>query len=307
MLRLKLYINFSIFIIIILFHCYGNRTPLEAIDPFYDIDSSTIMICKINDSAYYGEQYIKTDISYHTGIYLNVFDTTAGVEIQLTRTMYDTSIIPPIPYSDRDKIKYQGITYYLLFSSPYHFSTSVLSDTLIIGKFSGRFINPTINDTIAVQNGEIYVRPDLPYNFYISCNFNNTFFESTKGRESFYRNEKRFRSRDEHFMENGFVLFEFSLGSISGNFKRKFPLWMESQNARASIRFDAGLWGHRYQAISGFLEIKKLVTVIKEDPITGEIKEFIEVGKASFEFEAEDSQGDKIIVTGGQYSLYGFK
>lgn len=314
MLKPTLFIKFSIFtfcfifIISILLQCQVDRTPLEVIDPFYtNIDSSTIMICKINGSPFYGEQYTKTDIRYHSGIYLDVDDTTAGVGIQLTRTMYDTSINPPIQYSPDDVIEYQGITYHLLFSFPYKFATSVLSDNLIIGEFFGRFLNPTINDTITVQNGYFRVRPDLPYDFYLSCNFNNTFFETSNGREKFYRNGKRFKSRDKHFMDSSSVIINFSIGSISGNFVRTFPLWKESLNAHADILFVVESWRPSYQAFTGFTEVKELATVFKDDPYTGEIKEFIEVSKASFEFEAEDNQGNKITVTEGQYSLNGFR
>jgi hypothetical protein len=297
-----------IILVSILFQCQANKTPVDTLDPFYaNIDSSTVMICRINGSPFYGEIAYGRIIEFHSGIYLMVEDTAQNVGIQLSSSIYDTVLNFPFPYADRDYITYQGNTYYLLFYQPYKFSSSVLSDTHIEGTFFGQFFNPLTNDTVSVQNGYFRAEPDLPYEFYLSCTINGNFFETHEGRENFYRKRKYFSVIDHHFRDSSYVRIGFTIGSITENFIRTIPLWEESLNAHASFRYirrpsEPGCW-----AFTGFIQIKELETVYKKNIYTGEIQESIEVSKASFEFEAEDKQGNRIKVTDGQYSLNGFR
>ena len=309
MLRQKWSLLIFLFTLIILasilFQCQFNKTPLAS---FYaNIDSSTVMICKINGSPFYGEIVNDWIIEYHTGIYIIVEDTIQNVELQLSNAIYDTVRNFPVPYADRDFIIYQGNTYYLLFYQPYQFSTSVLSDTHIEGNFFGQFFNPITNDTVSIENGYFLVRPDLLYDFYLSCDVNSSFFETHEGRENFYRKRKYFKAIDKHFRDSSEVSIGFTIGSITENFVRTIPLWEESLNAYAYLQFFRRPWDIRYGSFNGFLRIKELETVYKKNIYTGEIQESLEVSKASFEFESEDKLGNRIKVTDGQFSLNGFK
>ena len=303
---------YFIFILFAITNCKKDSTSIEAIeaiDPLYaNVDSSTIMICKINDLPFYGEKDHKTDITYNSGIYINVDDTTENIGLKLTSSIYNRDI-SHISYSLYDILEYNGITYNLITSSPYIFTTSILSDKLIVGEFYGLFVNMDINDTITVNNGYFQFKPEIPNDSYLSCYLEGNFFETTSINENFRRQGKRFKSIDWQFMDSTVAKIKLNVGSFTEDFTRTFYLWKGNSNALVYVIIDdeSPPYISHYFAINGFIEVEELTTVITIDSYTGEEQESIEVSKASFEFEAEDNQGNIISITEGHYSLNGFK
>ena len=142
-------------------------------DVYYDLDSTVFMYCNINSSVFYG---IHFESSYFEpdpidNYELIVTDPAQNINLILkSRMMLDTILFS----QSMAILNIDTSSYTLCPYEPYDLNITVLTDTLIIGDFYGKFINDNnISDTVNVANGYFKILPYSYLSVYLKANINN--------------------------------------------------------------------------------------------------------------------------------------
>ncbi len=271
------------------------------------IDEEITLTCKINGVNFEGEEYVgySIDPSYINYFNITAIDTISGTEIFLSDFMLSNGGFPGFRVSS---LRFNGVDYQLLITQSYQLIITELTDSQIEGNFYGSYYSISNSDTILVSNGYFNIKPELPNDFYLSCNIGDNYFETNYGKDNCTRNIKKFKAYSNNFEKYHAVILYFHVGSISGDYVKKFVLSDDRWYVVADIQVvvDSLSEGVFYSGELGFIDILSMASITYYDSLSGQSEVRHEVNEASFEFSAVNLNGEEIVVTEGKYSKDGF-
>ena len=293
-------------LLILIFSCslflckYGNENLGYTIT--YELDSTVCMYCRINSNIFYATSFVSNSYfpdSLKDHGRIEAYFRSEKMQLTLRSNMMLSQPKTKFPAY----IKKDTLNYLLTTNEPFDLNFSILTDTLIIGNFLGKFVNQkNLADTLNISNGYFIIRPHIRNNFFLSLYLNKNYHQTNTGAEVLDKNIHYIQAIDTTFQDSLTAKMQFVIKTFSDDFIQEFKIDQHSRFTDVNLLISSKITGQDnvYSGYSGSIKVIALDNIIRRGVWQERLANF------TFEVEVRNNNDEIVQITDGNFSSTGF-